>query len=80
MARLAVVYMATPCASVPAPSNVVPSRKLTEPVGVPEGEVTVAMKVTELVESTGFTEAASAIDGVILETWNCMVTAVATAA
>ena len=42
--------------SVPVPSIVAPSLKVTVPVGVPEADVTVAVNVTGWPESDGFTE------------------------
>jgi hypothetical protein len=54
-AREEVVSAATPPINVPWPIGVVPSRKLTLPVGAPAVMETVAVKVVELVVRTGFT-------------------------
>ena len=51
-ARDEVVSVATPPESVPRPRGVVPSRKLTVPVGTPAGEDTVAVSVTAFCAST----------------------------
>ncbi len=60
--RLDVVQVACPLASsVPLPIVAVPSRKLTTPVGVPEDELTVAVKVTGSPYADGFGEEASAV-------------------
>ena len=45
--------MATPAESVPCPSGVVLSRKLTVPVGVPTVEVTLAVNVTPVCVAAG---------------------------
>lgn len=47
-----VVSVATPPDSVPGPSGVVPSRKLTVPVGMLVGEDTVAVSMTAFCAST----------------------------
>ena len=41
-----VVYVAVPPESAPLPSSVLPELKFTVPVGVPCGEVTVALNTT----------------------------------
>ncbi len=47
-ARVVVLNVATPeLLSVPVPSVVDPSMKVTVPVGVPDDPVTVAVKVTD---------------------------------
>ena len=48
-----VVNVATPAESGPWPSGVVPSRKLTVPVGVPTVELTLAVKVTPVCAMDG---------------------------
>jgi hypothetical protein len=48
-----VVKVATRLESVPNPSVVVPSRKFTLPVGVPDAALTVAVKVIELCARAG---------------------------
>jgi len=56
-AREAVVRVAMPEEStVPVPRLVVPSRNVTVPVGMPAGELTVAVKVTGWPKTLGFTE------------------------
>ncbi len=56
-AREAVVSVAMPEeSSVPVPRLVAPSRKATVPVGVPAGELTVAVKVIGWPKTLGFTE------------------------
>jgi hypothetical protein len=45
-----------PALSVPVPSKVAPSRKVTVPVGVPARLVTVAVKVTDWPKVEGFGE------------------------
>jgi hypothetical protein len=44
---------ATPAESIPWPSGVVPSRKLTLPVGVPTVELTLAVSVTAVCATAG---------------------------
>ena len=56
VARLDVVYVAIPGVKGTELSRVCPSRKFTDPVGVPDEEDTVAVKVTALVVSTGFSD------------------------
>jgi len=56
-------YVATPEASVPEPSSVVPSQKLTEPVGVLADEETVAVRVTLVDTSAGLADDAKATVG-----------------
>jgi len=46
-ARLVEASVAVPLVSVPVPSGVVPSMKVTVPVGVPKLEEMVAVSVTE---------------------------------
>jgi hypothetical protein len=78
-ARDVVVSVTTPPDSVPGPSGVVPSRKLTVPVGMPAGEDTVAVSVTAFCASTVLAPLAIAIaDGAGLTTMLC-VTCVAAA-
>lgn len=61
-AKLEIVKVATPLLlRVCVASVVVPSRKATVPVGVPEAEVTVAVKVTGCPKTGVRVEAASAI-------------------
>src|SRR6266536_6068306 len=56
-AREAVVSVAMPEeSSVPVPRLAAPSRKATVPVGVPAGELTVAVRVTGWPKTLGFTE------------------------
>ena len=59
--------------SVPVPSVVAPSLKVTVPVGVPEPgavAVTVAVKVTDAPKSDGFAELLTAVVvAVLLTTW-----------
>jgi hypothetical protein len=59
-----VVNVATPPDNMPWPNGVVPSTKLTVPVGVPDDEETVAVNMVALVLSTGLTLLASATAGV----------------
>jgi hypothetical protein len=64
-----VEIVATPPAlSVPVPRGVAPSKKLTVPVGVPAGLVTVAAMVTGAPNVEGFGEAATAVELVALLT------------
>ena len=75
-ARLPVVSLATAEApepealNVPVPLDVVPSRKVTEPVGPiePEVGVTGAVKVTEVVRNTGLPFVATDVVGCVLIT------------
>jgi len=53
-ARAEVVKVAVPADSVPVPSTLAPSRKLTLPVGVPPVPMTVAVNVTDCPERDGF--------------------------
>ena len=46
---------------VPLPREVLPSKKVTEPVGLPEFAVTVAVRVTAWLVVAGLGEAASAV-------------------
>jgi len=56
-AREAVVSVAMPEeSSAPVPRLVAPSRNVTVPVGVPAGELTVAVKVTGWPKTLGFAE------------------------
>src|SRR6266496_3664183 len=56
-AREAVVSVAMPEeSSVPVPRLLAPSRNVTVPVGMPAGELTVAVKVTGWPKTLGFTE------------------------
>ena len=59
-ASVEVENVAWPALSVPVPSVVVPSRNVTEPVGVPTA-VTVAVKVTACPAVEGFSEEATAV-------------------
>jgi hypothetical protein len=60
-----VLYVATPEPfNVPLPNVMVPSKKLTKPVGMvvlPEGPVTVAVKVTDCPAAEGFEDETSAV-------------------
>ena len=56
-----VVSVATPPESVPGPRGVLPSRKLTGPVGMPADEDTVAVSVTAFCANTGLALLATAI-------------------
>ncbi len=61
-ARLEVAKVATPLAlSVPVPSVVAPSLKVTVPVGVPPAPVTVAVKVTDWPKVEGLADEPSAV-------------------
>ena len=51
-----------PLLSAPVPSVVVPSLKVTVPVGVPPVEVTVAVKVTAAPKVDGFRDEASEVE------------------
>src|SRR5215472_8610930 len=62
--RAEVVYVAMPVATVPEPSWVVPSQKVTVPVGVPAGELTAAVKVTAWPVPAGFCDDVTATVGV----------------
>ncbi len=56
-AREAVVSVAMPEeSSVPVPRLLAPSRNVTVPVGMPAGELTVAVKVTGWPKTLGFAE------------------------
>src|SRR2546425_12356028 len=56
-AREAVVSVAMPEeSSVPVPRLAAPSRNVTVPVGVPAGELTVAVRVTGWPKADGFAE------------------------
>jgi len=58
-----VEYVAVPpLVSEPVPSVVVPSRKVTVPLGVPPLEVTVAVKVTEAFNGDGLSEEATEVE------------------
>jgi hypothetical protein len=73
-----VVSVATPPESVPGPRGVVPSRKLTVPVGTPAGEDTVAVSVTAFCASTVLALLATAIAaGAGLTTMLCVTCAAA---
>lgn len=56
-----VLKVAAPPESVPEPSNVAPSKKLTVPVGVPPVEATVAVNVTLSLNEDGFGADASVV-------------------
>lgn len=56
--------VALPSARVPDPNEVVPSKNVTEPVGVPPEDETVAVKVTALCNSATDAEEASVTVGV----------------
>src|SRR6266446_5714254 len=61
-AREAVVSVAMPEeSSVPVPRLVAPSRNVTVPVGMPAGELTVAVKVTGWPKADGFAEDTRAV-------------------
>ena len=53
--------VALPLLSVPVPSVVAPSLKVTVPVGVPPVEVTVAVNVTAAPNVEGFRDEANAV-------------------
>jgi hypothetical protein len=53
--------VADPLASVPVPRVVVPSRKVTLPVGVPPDEVTAAVNVTAWPVKAGLAEDVTAV-------------------
>jgi hypothetical protein len=61
--KAAVAKVALPALSVPVPSRMLPSRKLTAPVGVPvpENGETVAVKVTDWFKPTGLAELMSVV-------------------
>ena len=62
--RLVVVKVAVPPDNVPVPSVVVPSLKVTVPVGLPlpgATALTVAVKVTDWPNAEGFAEEASVV-------------------
>src|SRR6516164_7164382 len=61
IARAEVVNVAAQLLSVPVPSVIVPSLKVTVPVGVPLETVTVAVKVTAWPLSDGFREGATEV-------------------
>ena len=52
---------ATPELMVPLPREVLPSKKATEPVGLPEVDVTVAVRVTDWLVVAGLGDAASEV-------------------
>ena len=63
-ARAEVVNVATPPANVPEPIALPPSRKVTDPVGVPVPggtAVTVAVNVTGWPTTEGFTDAVTVV-------------------
>ena len=59
-----VVSVATPAESVTCPSGVVPSRKLTVPVGVPTVEIMLAVNVTAVCATAGLLIEDKRTDGV----------------
>ncbi len=59
--RLALVRVATPFASVALPRDVLPFSNVTVPVGVPDDEVTVAVKVTDWPKVAGFKDDVRAV-------------------
>ena len=64
MLRVEIDSVATVLLRVPAPIAVVPSRKVTEPVGVPVPggfAVTTALKITEAPKVEGFDEEAKLV-------------------
>ena len=63
-----VANVALPLLSVTVPRLVVPSLKVTVPVGVPPGEVTVAVKVTDAPEVEGFREEPTDVEELALFT------------
>jgi hypothetical protein len=63
MASVDVVSDATPPLRLTVPSGVVPSRNVTDPVGVYVDAVTVAVNVTGFSRKTGFGVPVSAITG-----------------
>jgi hypothetical protein len=60
--------VAMPPLRLAVPSVVPLSEKVTEPVGVPIEEATVAVKVTAFCTRTGFGEAVNPVEGAILLT------------
>ena len=66
--RVEVVKVASPLLSVPVPSVVVPSLKVTVPVGVPPVDFTVAVKVTDAPNVDGFREETSNVEDFALFT------------
>jgi len=54
--RVVVVKVTFPPASVPAPNTVVPSVKVTVPVGVVVGDATMAVSFTDCPDVEGFRE------------------------
>ena len=66
-----VTNVAVPELSVPVPSEVVPSKNSTLPVGVPAPEpvtLTVAVKVTDWPQTEGLTDEVTAVDVLALFT------------
>ena len=78
-ASVEVVKAVTPLTIVPVPRGVVPSMKITVPVGVPIVEVTVAVNVIGLCARMGLTEVVSVMLGAPLLTTMLCCTAVAAA-
>jgi len=71
IARDEVVKLATPAERELGPSGVVPSRKLTLPVGVPDAELTVAVNVIALCVRAGLLLVTSASEVDVLLTTDC---------
>ena len=71
VASVVVVNVATPLALTATfeASVVEPSAKVTEPVGVPEVLVTVAVKVTDWLGADGFAEDVSAVSVGVVTLW-----------
>jgi hypothetical protein len=63
-----IVKVATFAVTAPEPSGVVPSRKVTIPVGEAAGTVKVAVKVSGLLVKTGLADEVSAMRGVTMVT------------
>ena len=55
--------------SVPGPSDVLPSKKVTVPVGVPLAPVTVAVNVTACPATDGFIDEATTVVVAFSMTW-----------
>jgi hypothetical protein len=65
-----VAYDATPALSVPDPSAVVPSRKVTVPPGTPATDEAVAVNVTGAETNVGFVDNTSTSAGAAFATVN----------
>lgn len=60
--KVEIANVALPLLSVPVPSVVELSLKVTVPVGVPPDDVTVAVKVTDSPKVDGFTDEATEVE------------------